>query len=162
MKTYLLFLIIIPASFIYWNNQSFKSIELNEVHPTSTINCAYANELVGQWKRTAVGQDANSNRILEESEKTKLEPGAQDNLNLNSDGKCKVFGMGMELEGTWLVKNYKGKKTLFVYTKDIANLPQDDKDVSAMRFEIVSIQGDKLVVIPPIFSFMLSEYTRSK
>jgi hypothetical protein len=139
-----------------------KSIELNEIHPTYIVEGAFANELVGQWKRTAGGQDANNNRVLEESEKMKLEPGAQDNLNLNSDGKCKVFGMGMELEGTWLVKNYKGKKTLFVYTKDIADLPQDDRDVSAMRFEIVSIQGDKLVVIPPIFSFMLSEYTRSK
>ena len=120
------------------------------------------NEIVGQWKKNAAGQDANSNRILEESEKMKLEPGAQDNIHLNADGKCKVFGMGMELDGTWLTKNYNGKKTLFIYTNDIANLPQEDKDKSAMRFEIVSLKDGKLVVIPPIFTFMLAEYVRSK
>ena len=121
-----------------------------------------ANELAGQWKKIAAGQDANNNRILEESEKMKLEPGAQDNINLNSDGKCKVFGMGMELEGTWLTKNYNGKKTLFIYTHDLAELPQESKDKSAMRFEIVSLKDGKLVVIPPIYTFLLAEYARSK
>jgi hypothetical protein len=92
----------------------------------------------------------------------KLEPGAQDNIHLNSDGKCKVFGMGLELEGTWLTKNYNGKKTIFIYTNDIADLPQEQKDKSAMRFEIVSVKDGRLLVIPPIYSFLLAEYARSK
>jgi hypothetical protein len=133
------------------------------VQNSSVIQSTYefqVNELVGQWKKVAAGQDVNNNRALEESEKMKLEPTSQDNIHFNSNGKCKVFGMGLEVEGTWLVKNYKGKRTIFIYTDDIADLPQDEKDKSAMRFEYVSLKDGKLVVVPPIFISMLAVYTR--
>jgi hypothetical protein len=146
MKSLLLLLFTVPFFF----------------HHPNKNDAVLANELAGQWKKIAAGEDANKNRILEESEKMKPEPTSQDILHLNSDGKCKVTGMAMELEGTWLTKNYSGKKTLFIYTADIMDLPQEERDKSAMRFEIVSLQNGKLVVIPPIFISMLAIYTRTK
>jgi len=160
MKIFLLLPLALLANQSYWNIKIEKLNAGSEISSPISKNEISANELVGQWKRTAGGSDDNKNRILDESEKMKLEPGAQDNLHFNANGKCKVFGMGMELEGTWLVKNYNGKRTIFVYTEDLKDLPQDERDKSAMRFEIISLAGNKLVVIPPIYSFMLSVYTR--
>ena len=162
MKILLLLLLGGPLSFLPGNKISEKSIESPSITSTTQENVILANELVGQWKKIAGGQDANKNRVLEESEKMKLEPGAQDNLHFFSDGKCKVFGMDMELKATYAVKNDNGKKTIFIYADDDADLPKEDRETSALKFEIVSLQGDKLVVIPPTFTFMLGVYSRSK
>ena len=161
MKIFLLLPLALLVNHPYGNSKIEKAKAEFEISSTISKNEISANELVGQWKRTAGGSDDNKNRILDESEKMKLEPGAQDNLHFNADGKCKVFGMGIEAEGTWLVKNYNGKRTLFVYTDDLKDRPQDERDKSAMRFEIISLEANKLVVIPPIYLFMISVYTRS-
>jgi len=64
-------------------------------------------------KKIASGEDANKNRVLDDAEVIKTpEPGAQDNLHFNSDGKCRVFGMGMETAGTYRVKTLNGKKMI--------------------------------------------------
>ena len=120
----------------------------------------FQKEVIGQWKKAAVGQDANNNRILDDVEIMKNpEPGAYDNLHFFDNGKCKLFGMGMELKGVYEVKTIDGKKMILV-TADESSGEPGDKSKSALRFEIVSTSANKLVVIPPIFSFMLVAYSK--
>jgi hypothetical protein len=162
MKILLFLLFGGPLSLLPGNKIYEKPIEGPSISSSTHDDAIFANELVGQWKKIAGGEDANKNRVLEESEKMKLEPGAQDNLHFFSDGKCKVFGMDMELKATYTVKTVNGKKTIFIYADDDADLPKEDRETSALKFEIVSLQGDKLVVIPPTFNFLLGVYSRSK
>src|SRR5687768_9640511 len=129
MKLSLFLSIVVLTATSNFNHTIEKIRADNEVLLFSSETNALSKEFVGHWKRTAGGSDDNKNRVLDESEKMKLEPGAQDNLQFFSDGKCKVFGMGLEVKGTWVVKNYNGKKTIFVYVDDPeeGDLPQKEK-----------------------------------
>lgn len=143
MKTQVLFLIAISIFFISGINEK-----------------NFQKEVVGQWKKVAVGQDANNNRILEDAELMKNpEPGAYDNLHFFDNGKCRLFGMGMDLKGVYEIKTIDGKKMILVTADESSGAP-GDKSKSALRFEIVSANANKLVVIPPIFSFMLVAYSK--
>jgi hypothetical protein len=153
MKILLVFLFALGAN--------LTDRDINTV-PSLVISGNQGTNLVGKWKKVAGGQDANKNRILEESEKMKLEPGAQDNLDFRPDGKCNVFGMEMNLKASYKEKNVGGKRMIYVYAEDDADLPAEDRESSALKFEIVALEGDRLVVIPPTFTFLLAVYSRSK
>ncbi|HEY6502421.1 MAG TPA: hypothetical protein VIZ28_00475 [Chitinophagaceae bacterium] len=159
MKHYLLPVLVLAILSCNSNKNPVSAEERTEniVSSPAENEQASSAEIIGQWKRTAAGKDANKNRILDENEKMPLEPGAHENLDFYKDKKCKVYGMGMELEATYAVKNDKGKKEIFIYVKGEA--PDDQ---SAMKFEIVSAEPNKLVLVPPIYEFMLAAYTKVK
>ena len=72
------------------------------------------------------------------------------------------FWNGYGIKSHLYLKTVNGKKTIFIYADDDADLPKEERETSALKFEIVSLQGDKLVVIPPTFTFLLGVYSRSK
>jgi hypothetical protein len=129
MKTSLLFLVAIPAFLTYWNNHTEITNPVAENPLSISKKIVAADELAGQWKKVAGGEDANKNRVLDEAEIIKNpEPGAQDNLHFTDDGKCRVFGMGMELQGSYRVKNMNGKKMILInHNETSANLPEEKK-----------------------------------
>ncbi len=160
MKTHLLFLLAMLAILAYWNNNTEKTNAGAEI----SMLLFQDSELVGHWLKTAGGEDANKNRILEDAEIIKNpEPGAYDNFHFYPGGKkYALFGMGIENKGNFVVKTFKGKKMIYAYTEDNpANLPEDEKDKHALKFEIVSLEKNKLVLIPPVYSFMLIVYTKT-
>ena len=62
--------------------------------------------------------------------------------------------MNMQFEGPYTIKSNDGKKKIFVYPADMdQGLTPAEQDKQALRFEIVSLEPNKLVLIPPVYEF---------
>jgi len=110
-------------------------------------------------RKVAAGEDANKNKILDESEKMKkLEPGAYDNIHFIDKRKVRIYGMGMEFYGLYKIR-WEGNRMFFVISSDTTL--REPPSESAHKFEVL-YGGDTLVMIPPIYSFMLCAYVKEK
>jgi len=163
MKTYLPLLYSALFIFLCCSNEQKKVETGNETEAAISNTSGETPSIIGQWKKISYGNDDNKNGVLDENEKEKRpEAGSYENLNFNQGGRYTVNGMLGEMGGPYAVKNYNGKKTIFLYTDDEEGMTQEERDKSAARFEIRSLESGKLVVAPPIYITMLVVYTRVK
>lgn len=163
MKTYLHFLCAVLFIFLCCNNERKAAETGNEPEAVISNPSVETPPIIGQWKKIAYGNDDNKNGVLDENEKEKRpEAGSYENLNFYQGGRYMFSGILGEMSGPYTVKNYNGKKTIFLYTDDEEEMTQKERDESAARFEIRSLESGKLVVAPPIYITMLVVYTRVK
>lgn len=161
MKTYLPFLYATLLIFLCCNNDHKAAKTTNDLEAAIPNEGSQASSIVGKWKKIAYGEDVNKNGILEDNEKEKRpEEGSYEVLNFFSNGRYTFSGILGQMEGPYTLKNYNGKRTIFLYTDDEEGLSQKEKDESAARFEIRSLGSGKLVVVPPIYISMLIVYSK--
>lgn len=163
MKTYLPLLYAALFIFLCCSNEQ-KTVETgNEPEAAISNTSGEIPSIIGQWKKIAYGNDDNKNGVLDENEKEKRpEAGSYENLNFYEGGRYMSNGILGEMSGPYAVKNYNGKRTIFLYTDDEEEMTQKERDESAARFEIRSLESGKLIVTPPIYITMLVVYTRVK
>lgn len=105
------------------------------------------NSLVGTWKLQLDVFDDNQNQVMEEEERKK---GFKNNyvLQLKADGSCRLQ---QTYDGRYEVKTEKGKQMLYVYRKKLEG--HETKDPVPDIYEIKSVKGDELILMPLVAGF---------
>ncbi len=162
MKQSIMILMVAALGLSFWNSNTVtQKLPMAPTAKFPSISQGGTTGYAGlRYKRVAAGEDVNKNRFLDENEKMKkLEPGAYDNIHFIDDRKIHIYGMGMDLYGVYKIK-WEGPKMFFVITADTTlRVPPSE---SAHKFEIVAGMQDSMLMIPPIFSFMLCIYEKQK
>ena len=160
MKQIILITIVAAVSLSFWNSSTVTRKLPGtpaKLIPGVFQDGGYAGL---RLQRVAAGEDVNKNRYLEENEKMKkLEPGAYDNIHFIDKRIIRIYGMGMEFYGLYKVKT-QGNAVWVEITPDTTR--REPLPNSAHKFEILYWTQDTLVIIPPIYNFMLCGYKKQK
>jgi hypothetical protein len=160
MKNLIIITMLAAVSLSFWNFNAVTP-KLPIVLTTQFPGIYQDSGLAGlRLKRVAAGEDINKNGILEESEKMKkLEPGAYDNIHFIDRRIIRIYGMGMDFYGLYTF-NKRGNKYFIEITPDTTR--REPLSNSAHKFEYLYWLQDTLVVVPPIYTFMLCQYKKQK
>lgn len=118
-------------------------------------------DISGEWARTSVGDDENSNGLLDNSEiKTGPALSGYDYFRFYANGKC-VYDKDMKFDGTYIIKPEKDKDAIFIYPDGLPpGMSEKEKDENAMIFRISAFEKNKLTLKPKHLVTRLVVYKR--